>query len=176
MMLMVVESKRLRHLFFLHVALVWAGHELDLSLLLVRVRGCLRHLSECRYIEWLANRLPHCLAHRTGRHLHHWVMIEKILSLADSVAIRTLQGVATLEDDHIAYLLLAFGCCCLLETRGLIVYRHQLLERVLLLLLLLGLADLLNNIVKEKNTLFPLQKLPECSDLIIEFILVCLVL
>ena len=54
-------------------------------------------------------------------------MIEKILSLADSVAIRTLQGVATLEDDHIAYLLLAFGCCCLLETRGPSAYRHTLL-------------------------------------------------
>ena len=103
-------------------------------------------------------------------------MIEQILSFAHSVAIRTLHGIAALEIDHVTNLLLGLGRRRLLETRGLIVYRRLLLERVLLQLLHPDFADLLDDIVKEKNTLFPLQKLPECGDLIVEFILVGLVL
>lgn len=103
-------------------------------------------------------------------------MIEKILNFAHSVAIRTLHGVVALEDDYVTYLVLAFNRCLFLETRGLIVYRRQLLERVLPQLLLPGLADLFDDIVKEKNTLFPLQKLPKRGNLIIEIILVCFVL
>ena len=96
--------------------------------MLIRVRGCLRRLPEGRYVEGLADRLPHCLTHRTGRHSHHWIVIEQILSFAHGVAIRTLHGVAALEVDYVTNLLLALGCCRLLETRGLIVYRRLLLE------------------------------------------------